>query len=548
MPSPSQVLHPDFPPPSFDGPNSQEQPAGGQKICAKTFATLTFAAVAMAALLALLPAVGHDQMWCLYVAQRLHGGTALYGPHLLESNPPLIMWMLLLPTSVARILHLPQSVVFKFFVLSTAAAIAFINLRLLRRFRSAPTKAHVWTLAFAFVCVFGVIPARDFGQRDHLLVILLLPYVLAAALDVDSRAKLALWIRLAIGVIAGLGVSLKPHHLLVPAAIEAVFILKRRRFSLRPELLALLATCAAYLAAIRLVTPAYLTTILPILRDTYWAIGHLSLPQLVVQAIQLHILAAAAITLAAISGWHKLPPLTVFLIVAGIAATVAYYLQGTGWYYQQIPALSFFAFALCLELLDLAERHHLPLPPWTPKAAAALSVLAIALTAHFSGYTFSRPFSFPSGLSDVPDPAFFGGLAPGTPVAILSTVVDDTVPPIFTHQLLWAQRENNLWTLPAILRNESPTAPGDPRRTIPAARLIELDRLQHAWMVDDLTYWHPALILIERCYEPAVHCQILEDRHDNLLAWFERDPAFRAVFAQYHYLRSSGPYDAYVPN
>jgi hypothetical protein len=116
------------------------------------------------------------------------------------------------------------------------------------------------------------------------------------------------------------------------------------------------------------------------------------------------------------------------------------------------------------------------------------------------------------------------------------------------HQLLWAQRENNLWTLPAILRNESPTAPGDPRRRIPPARLAELDRLQHAWMVDDLTYWHPALILIERCQDPAVQCQILEDRHDNLLAWFQRDPAFRTVFAHYHYLRSSGPYDAYVPN
>jgi hypothetical protein len=513
----------------------------------KTFAILTCAAAAMTALLALLPVVGHDQMWCLYVARRMLHGTALYGPHLLESNPPLIMWMLLLPTSTARILHLPQSLVFKLFVLAIEAAIAFLSLRLLRRFPSPPAKARLWALAFAFVCVFGVVPARDFGQRDHLLVILCLPYVIAAALDLDSTTKLTLSMRLAIGVIAGLGVSLKPHHMLVPAAIEAAFILKSRRVALRPEPLALLTTCVVYLGAIRLFTPAYLTTILPILRDTYWAIGHLSFPQLVIQAIQLHILAAATIALAAIAGWRKLPPLNFFLLAAGIAATVAYYLQGTGWYYQQIPALGFFAFALCLELLDLAERNHLTMPSWAPTAAAALSVLAITLTAHFSGYTLAHPFSFPSGLSDVPDPAFFHGLPAGTSVAILSTVVDDTVPPIFTHQLLWAQRQNNLWTLPAILRNESPTAPGDPRRVISPQRLAELDRLQHAWMVDDLTYWHPALILIERCQDAAVQCQILEDRHDNLLTWFQRDPAFRAVFAGYHYLRSSGPYDAYVP-
>ena len=67
-------------------------------------------------------------------------------------------------------------------------------------------------------------------------------------------------------------------------------------------------------------------------------------------------------------------------------------------------------------------------------------------------------------------------------------------------------------------------------------------------MVEDLNRWRPALILVLRCEDPTVQCQILEDRHDNLLAWFQRDAAFRAAFAQYHFLRTSGPYDAYVPN
>jgi hypothetical protein len=505
----------------------------------------------MTAELALLPALGHDQMWCLYVAGRLLHGTALYGPHLLESNPPLIMWMLILPSGVARILHLPESFVFKLLVLATAAAVALAGLRLLRRLQSPPAKTRLWALAFAFVCIFGVLPARDFGQRDHLLALLFLPYVLAAALDAESsapRSPLSLWARIAIGVVAGIGISLKPHHLLVPAAIEAVLFLRGRRAILRPEPLALLAICAAYLAAIRILTPQYLTDILPILRDTYWAIGHLTLPQLIGEAIQLHILAVLALSLPFATGWRKVPAPNAFLLAAGVASTVAYYLQGTGWYYQQIPALSFFSLALCLELLDLADSRKLHLPSWASGAAAALSILAVALTATASGYTLAHPLNFPSGLSDIPDPNFFRGLPADTPVAILTTVVDDSVPPIFTHHLLWAQRENNLWTLPAILRNESPTASGDPHRLISPDRLAQLDRMQHAWMVEDLSYWHPSLILIERCQDPTVHCQILEDRHDDILAWFQRDPAFRHLFAHYHLLRTSGPYDAYVPN
>ena len=159
------------------------------------------------------------------------------------------------------------------------------------------------------------------------------------------------------------------------------------------------------------------------------------------------------------------------------------------------------------------------------------------------GYPFTPDRSFPI---TSPDPTFFTGLPPGTPVAILTTEVDASVPPVAKYHLLWAQRTNNLWILPAILRNQDSQG-HPPLRTIPPARLAQLDRDQHRYMVEDLERWRPPLILIQRCQDPAVHCQILEDRHDNLLAWFERDPAFRALWTtHYRPLRSSGEFDAYT--
>jgi hypothetical protein len=500
----------------------------------------------MSCLLCLLPAVGHDQLWCLYVAQRMLHGVKLYGPELLESNPPLIMWMLLLPATVARLFHLPVTLAFKGGILLLQAGCALVCLRLIRRVLPELTRASLWWLGFAFIAVTGAMPVRDFGQREHLLVLLCLPYVLAAALDGQALGIVA---RIGIGVAAGLGFSLKPHQLLVPVAVEvALLALRGRRgFRLRAEAVSLLATCLVYLAAIRMLTPSYITDIVPILRGTYWAIGHLSFGQVVGEAVQLHILAAIAIGVYFFRSRGDGDRLVAVLLVAGVASTVAYYVQGTGWYYQQIPALSFFGFALAVEAIGLVERWRVRLPGWAPVGAAGLCVLAVGLTAYASGYTLAQPLSFPSGLSDVPDPSFFAGLPAGTPVAILTTVVDDSVPPIATHRLLWAQRENNLWTLPAILRNETPM--GEPaRKRIPPVRLAELDRMQHQWMVEDLARWRPALILVARCQDPAVHCQILEDRHDDLLAWFGRDAEFRAAFGKYHYVRSSGMYDAYVPN
>src|ERR1700744_385756 len=67
-----------------------------------TFAILTAGAAGMAALLAFLPAAGHDQLWCLYAAQHVMDGTRLYGPELLESNPPLILWLSMVPAALSH--------------------------------------------------------------------------------------------------------------------------------------------------------------------------------------------------------------------------------------------------------------------------------------------------------------------------------------------------------------------------------------------------------------------------------------------------------------
>jgi hypothetical protein len=522
-------------------------------VAARTFAILALGTAAMACLIALLPATGHDQMWCLYVARLMLHGAKLYGPQLFESNPPLIFWLSAIPSTLAGWLHLPATAIGKLLVLALAAGVAAVCLRLLgdlrgrlarRVTREAPITARN-VLAFAYLAVFAVMPARDFGQRDHILVLLCLPYVLAAALDAEGR-PLAGWKAVCAGLAAGLGLALKPHQALIPIAVEITLLALRPRRGiralLRPEPLAILACAAAYLLAIHRFAANYLTQVVPVLRDTYWAFGHLNWPGLVAESIQLHIL--AAITLAAFfaAGGRQTSPLVALLISAGIAATFAYYLQGTGWYYQQLPALSFFSLALTFLAIDAAESRRLALPRWAPAAAAALSLLALALTAYFTGYPFTPERSFPI---DTPDPSFFAGLPPGTPVATLTTSVEYTVPPAFKYSLTLAQRYPHLWMLPSILRSESaqPSA-----RRISAPRLAQLEDLQHAAMREDFARWHPQLVLVERCQDPAVHCQVLEDRHDDLLAWFLRDPAFRDIFAHYHFLRSSGPFDAYVPN
>jgi hypothetical protein len=529
----------------------------------RTFRILTAAAVAMAALLALFPPVGHDQLWCLYVARRMLAGARLYGPEIFESNPPLIMWASYLLAILSRLTHIPITILFKLAVAAIEVAIGVASLRILRRVHPGLTGGAGWMLGFAFAVIYAVAPARDYGQRDHLLALLCLPYVLGAAVDslggqIAGTARLTLPARLLLGLAGAVGLCLKPHNALLVLTTEFLLFLyalsasrrshplPRMPFRLRTELLTIVAGGGLYLGAVHRFTPAYYTQVIPVLKDTYWAIGHLSPAELLLQAIQLHVLLLITITVYFVRGIRKSGPVPAFLLAAGLASTVAYYLQGTGWYYQQLPAISFTAAALavlgCPMFTEAKPRLSwgFSLPDWTPAAALLLSVLALALTAHFTDYPFVPSHSFPI---DVPDESFFWSLPPGTPVAILTTSVDATVMPVAKYHLVWAQRTNNLWILPAILRNESGPIP---QHVIPAPRLAELDQMQHRFMVEDLDRWHPRLILVDRCQDPRVQCQVLEDRHDNLLAWFASDPAFRAAFAPYRYSKSVGDYDAYT--
>ena len=305
-------------------------------------------------------------------------------------------------------------------------------------------------------------------------------------------------------------------------------------------MLVLLLGGAAYILAIHRLTPLYFTTALPILRLTYWAIGHLSLPALLWQARELLILAIVTALLFIRYPPRSLAPLT--LAMAGLGALAAYLAQGTGWYYQQLPSLTFFAAALTLHLLDIQARHPVRPTAWFPAAVGSVCLLAVVLTTHFMGYPFTtdRAFDLTS-----PDPAFFRNLAPGTPVAILTTSVDEAMMPVERFHLTWAQRTNNLWLLPAILRSESLNT-ADPHRRLTSLQLARLSATQHQWMVEDLGHWRPQLVLVERCGDPAIQCQVLEDRHDDLLDWFERDPNFRQLWQTYRYAGTRDRFDAYV--
>lgn len=501
----------------------------------------------MMALLALLPATGHDQMWLLYAAHRVLEGQPLYGPTLLESNPPLMIWLLLPVVKLSTWLPVPPACLLKAATLLLGAASACWSYSLLQRQQRWIHPAMRMWLLLTFVIVFGVAPARDFAQRDHLLALLCLPYLVSIAtrlrgITLSSKETMSL------GLCAGLGICLKPHQALLFLAMEALLLAKKKRWWTL-DAPALIAIGVLYIIAVRWLTPLYFTQALPLLRDCYWAFGHRTLLQLLEDAPQLHVLALLCLTFA----WRQrrqAAPLheEVFtLLIAGIASTCAYDLQGTGWYYQQLPAISFFSLALALQIGTLFAQNPIRwtkrvTAPWILYAGIALTVLALALTTHCMDYPFTEARALPIS---APDPALLASLPAGTPIYVMTTNLDDTLPAVTRWSLTWGSRMPHMWMLPAILRAEStPQDPQTPTR-LTQARIQQLDTFQHQVVTQDLMRWKPLWVFVERCYRPEVHCQVLEDRHDNLLAWFNRDATFRATFSDYEWKTVSGDFDVF---
>ncbi|HKO11100.1 MAG TPA: hypothetical protein VJV22_03975, partial [Acidobacteriaceae bacterium] len=77
--------------------------------------------------------LGQDQAWYLYAARLILSGVMPYGPQLVETNPPPILWFSELPVLLARSLAITPALAFQLLVCILALGSGAWCFRLLRR-------------------------------------------------------------------------------------------------------------------------------------------------------------------------------------------------------------------------------------------------------------------------------------------------------------------------------------------------------------------------------------------------------------------------------
>lgn len=440
--------------------------------------------------------VDSDVAWQLWIAGRLHAGAQLY-LDIIEVNPPLWFWMAFPVERTAALLDVrPEPVLVA--AIGTAVALSLVATDRLIRHILPGRRALL--LGYASLLLMAA-AWMHVGQREQILLIGTMPYAaLIAARRTGTRVPAPLAVLVGIG--AALGFALKHYFLIIPAMLELWLIagLGRHWRWRRPEVAAIAATGAAYACAVLIFAPAFLTTVVGMVRLAYGEIGapsirHLFGPSLVVGLV--------AFAFAAAQVRHVKAPLTSALLVAAAASAIVYFIQAKGWPYHAIPLLG------CASLPIAALFAEADAPrPMMRLFAPALLLLPFGLAYQEAHAPFAPGSDLEKAIS---------GMERGDTVAFLAA--DNAIPWSVTmqHGFQSPSRYMSYWMLGAVVANE--------RRSNPDPRLAELGERVVAETVNDFRCQPPKRIIVPRPRpgEPGF----------DILAFFRRDPRFGALLTHY---------------
>lgn len=280
--------------------------------------------------------LNHDAAWYLYVAGEVLEGADLSSA-IIDINVPLSTYLSMIPVRLSTIGGLPIEMTFELSVLLLALAVTAWSGFLVTRVGGA---SLAQMLALGLVLAFLGVPGTDFGQREHLMVILTAPYAIVVWQRISGHS-VRRFLGVAAGAAAAVGFSLKPHFVLIWLTLEAWCVLRtgsrgRSGTVRRAEAFTVAVMGFAFALFVALRHPAYLE-LLREARSLYWDFNKQPI-LLVVAAPVLMPLGLGALALL-----QRLGPaseLARVYLVFSVAAFFAFVIQGKGWTYHEYPVVA----------------------------------------------------------------------------------------------------------------------------------------------------------------------------------------------------------------
>lgn len=418
--------------------------------------------------------INHDTAWYLIATRNWLAGARLY-VDIYEVNPPLNFYYTVPAVALSDTLGISDTNAQVLVTASITFASLFWCWTIIRQRTHLALPRQVLFLAGLGAAT--ILPATgNVAQREHLLVLLLLPWLLG---QLPGGAPERGTAPVARAAVAALGICLKPFFLLFPIFVT-IWLVGRDR-TLRPVLspsnLTMFAIGLAYVGAVLALHPEYFTEIIPVARTVYGAIGAPT-PGV---AIRLGV-SATPFLIAALVGLagRSAPPVPGLFAAAALAGLGSYLWQWTGFPYHLIPFESFAAIA-CLWLLVHARKVS---------ASASASALALAVLVALSLLRGPYDTTLVDNLRDA-----IGPEDRPRNVYVASTHVSAGPPLALALGAGWASRFPHAWLLPGALNGLRATDCGaEPARCASFENLASKTRSD---ILADLAAYSPEILIVD---------------------------------------------------
>jgi hypothetical protein len=494
--------------------------------------------------LVLAPPLNHDVAAVLQFSQRWLAGERL-GVDLIDVNPPLIFVLNLAPAALAAATGIGAVAALQLCVLLLGACCWWLSARVRdRNAEPAVTRAVLDMLPLLFCLGAGY----DFAQREHLMTITAVPYLLSAARRARGEAPRH---RVLTGVVAGIGFAIKPYFLGVPLLVElAVLAARARRAALRDCVpWSMAAVWLGYAACLPLLFPEYLRLVLPMIRADYLDLGGLTpwqmllLPRMATALILLVPLlwsaARAAADEAVLARRPRYrPTLARLLALAAVAAVISAEVQHKGWSYHILP-IELFAGALGAVLAaDWLDRLRPAWPPGVPARIAGVLAALILLYSVSNGEAPWKQLEYLTGDSDVAGlVALLRRAAPDQRVLVLSPGVWPIYPALNYAGDTQTLRTMDIWLLEGAYAD---CLPGGRRYRDPG-EMDAVERFAFRTTAEDFARAPPAAVVVDT--ETGIPwC----GRDFDFIDYFSRDPLFARTWQRYRLFESWQRYRVYT--
>lgn len=257
-----------------------------------------------------------------------------------ETNFPMIHVLNALPAALTRVTNLPVTISLQLCLLALLFLSLWFTWRILRLYTSEKN-VIVITLFGVVLLAWWQFISMHWGEREHIYTLLYLPFVLLRLARREGKS-VGRGMALTIGVMAGIGVTLKPYFILTALFVEGVGVLSHRRWFIRtPEIIGVIFIAGLHILYFTF-NPDVLRAFLVLIQrlsEGYSVYPPTPFDKLVSLMLITVILIAIPLLLALLRYRYRVVPahLMVALSMMGAGGFIGYIIQGKGWNYHAIP-------------------------------------------------------------------------------------------------------------------------------------------------------------------------------------------------------------------